>query len=56
MERRSMPNRVLAGTPIGAHDTWIAAICLVHQLTLVTDNVREFQRVPGLSVENWLAP
>jgi predicted nucleic acid-binding protein len=43
-----------AGTPIGAHDTWIAATCLQYGLTLVTGNVREFQRVPGLSVENWL--
>jgi predicted nucleic acid-binding protein len=45
-----------AGTPIGAHDTWIAATCLQHGLTLVTDNVREFLRVPALVVENWLAP
>jgi predicted nucleic acid-binding protein len=44
------------GTPIGAHDTWIAATSLQHGLTLVTDNVREFQRIPGLSVENWLVP
>ena len=45
-----------AGTPIGAHDTWIAATSLRHGLTLVTDNVRDFQRVPGLTVESWLGP
>lgn len=43
-----------AGTPIGPNDTWIAAETLHHKLVLVTDNVREFSRVPGLKVENWL--
>jgi tRNA(fMet)-specific endonuclease VapC len=43
-----------AGTPIGPNDTWIAAEALHHKLVLVTDNVREFTRVPGLHVENWL--
>lgn len=43
-----------AGTPIGPNDTWIAAEALHHELVVVTDNVREFARVPGLSVENWL--
>jgi tRNA(fMet)-specific endonuclease VapC len=43
-----------AGTPIGRNDTWIAAEALHHKLTLVTDNTREFERVPGLQVENWL--
>ncbi len=43
-----------AGTPIGPNDTWIAAEALHHKLVLVTDNVREFSRVPGLVVENWL--
>jgi predicted nucleic acid-binding protein len=33
----------------------IAAIALARDLTLVTGNVRHFQRVPGLRVENWLA-
>jgi tRNA(fMet)-specific endonuclease VapC len=42
------------GTPIGPNDTWIAAEALHHKLVLVTDNVREFERVPGLRVENWL--
>jgi len=43
-----------AGTPIGPNDTWIAAEALHHKLVLVTDNVREFERVPKLRVENWL--
>jgi tRNA(fMet)-specific endonuclease VapC len=43
------------GTPIGDGDTRIAAIALVHDLTVVTGNVRHFERVPGLRVENWLA-
>lgn len=43
-----------AGTPIGANDLLIAAQALSLELTLVTDNVREFSRVPGLVVENWL--
>ena len=42
-----------AGTPIGPNDLLIAAIALADQLTLVTHNVREFSRVPGLSVEDW---
>ncbi|ABW32061.1 type II toxin-antitoxin system VapC family toxin [Acaryochloris marina] len=41
------------GTPIGPYDLQIAAIALVHDLTLVTDNVREFSRVDGLAWENW---
>jgi tRNA(fMet)-specific endonuclease VapC len=43
------------GTPIGANDTWIAAQALTINATLVTDNEREFSRVPGLMLENWLA-
>lgn len=43
-----------AGTSIGPNDTWIAAEALHHKLVLVTDNTREFCRVPGLQVENWL--
>lgn len=43
-----------AGTPIGPLDMLIAAHALSLDLTLVTDNVREFSRVPNLRVENWL--
>ena len=41
------------GTPIGALDTMIAAHALSQQSTLVTNNTREFDRVPGLTLENW---
>jgi tRNA(fMet)-specific endonuclease VapC len=41
------------GTPIGPHDTLIAATALRHQATMVTRNVREFSRVPGLQWLNW---
>lgn len=43
-----------AGTPIGANDLLIAAHALALRLTLVTDNEREFKRVPDLTIENWL--
>jgi tRNA(fMet)-specific endonuclease VapC len=42
------------GTPIGALDTMIAAHALSQKSTLVTNNTREFARVPGLSLENWV--
>ena len=42
------------GTPIGPNDMLIAAHALAVRRTLVTDNVREFERVAGLRVENWL--
>lgn len=41
------------GTPIGPNDLLIAAHALTEGLTLVTDNVKEFQRVEGLAVVNW---
>ena len=44
-----------AGRPIGPHDTLIAATALRHQATLVTRNVSEFARVPGLISVNWHA-
>ena len=43
-----------AGTPIGWNDLLIAAHALALRLPLVTGNTREFSRVPGLVVENWL--
>jgi tRNA(fMet)-specific endonuclease VapC len=42
------------GTPIGPNDMLIAAHALALSLTVVTNNVGEFSRVPGLRVENWL--
>lgn len=41
------------GTPIGEFDVLIAAHAVSLQCTLVTNNVRHFSRVAGLSVENW---
>lgn len=43
-----------AGTPIGANDLLIAAQTLALDMVLVTNNEREFGRVSGLKVENWL--
>lgn len=43
-----------AGTPIGANDLLIAAQTLALDMVLVTNNEREFERVRGLKVENWL--
>lgn len=42
------------GAPIGANDLWIAAQAVTLQAVLVTDNTREFSRVPGLITENWI--
>jgi tRNA(fMet)-specific endonuclease VapC len=43
-----------AGQPIGVADMLIAAHARALGLTLVTNNRREFDRVPGLKVENWV--
>ena len=43
------------GKPIGPNDLLIAAHALALDLILVTDNVDEFARVSGLSIEDWLA-
>lgn len=42
------------GAPIGPNDLLIAAHALAVDLTVVTASAREFSRVPGLKVENWL--
>jgi len=44
-----------AGTPIGALDVLIAAHALSLDVTLVTNNIREFSRVPDLQIANWAA-
>lgn len=41
------------GQIIGPYDMLIAGIALAHDLTIVTRNTREFERIPGLRVENW---
>ncbi|MGA1411034.1 MAG: type II toxin-antitoxin system tRNA(fMet)-specific endonuclease VapC [Prochlorotrichaceae cyanobacterium] len=42
------------GTPIGLLDTQIAAHCLSLDRVLVTNNGREFERIPDLKLENWV--
>lgn len=42
------------GLPIGNNDLWLAAHALAEDWTLVTHNTREFSRVTGLRVENWV--
>jgi len=44
-----------AGSLIGPNDLLIAAIAVVHGATLVTHNIREFNRVEGLALEDWEA-
>lgn len=41
------------GTPIGAYDLQIAAIALVHNLILVTHNIKEFERIQNIKLEDW---
>jgi tRNA(fMet)-specific endonuclease VapC len=43
-----------AGTPIGNFDLLIAAHALYEGAILITNNAKEFKRVPGLKVENWV--
>jgi tRNA(fMet)-specific endonuclease VapC len=45
-----------AGRRLADPDLRVASIALAHRMTLVTGNVRHFQRVPELIVENWLDP
>ena len=44
----------LAGTPIGPNDTAIAGHAIAAGAILVTNNTREFERVPGLMLEDWV--
>jgi len=44
-----------AGKPIGPYDMMIAATAIVHDLTLVTHNLKEFSRIAGLKVADWEA-
>lgn len=43
-----------AGTPLGAYDLLIAAVALSRQLYLVTNNVKEFEKIEELHIENWV--
>jgi tRNA(fMet)-specific endonuclease VapC len=44
-----------AGQPMGIHDMMIGGHARSEGLTVVTNNLREFQQMPGLVLENWLA-
>jgi len=44
---------VATGEPIGPYDTLIAGQALARDLSVITHNVREFGRIPGLRVEDW---
>ena len=44
----------LAGTPIGTNDTAIAGHAIAAGAILVTNNTRKFERVPGLTLEEWV--
>ncbi|KGL56335.1 type II toxin-antitoxin system VapC family toxin [Pantoea ananatis] len=44
----------LTGTPIGPNDTAIAGHAIAAGAVLVTNNTREFERVPGLTLEDWV--
>lgn len=46
----SLANR---GTTIGERDSMIAGIAILHQMDVVTDNLKEFDLVPGILVHNW---
>ncbi|HVW01713.1 MAG TPA: type II toxin-antitoxin system VapC family toxin, partial [Planctomycetaceae bacterium] len=43
------------GTPVDPRDLMIASTALHHNLTVVTHNLRHFEVIPGLRVENWLS-
>jgi len=54
-ERAGELRYALRHAPIGERDLFIAATALAHGYGVVTANVREFSRVPGLAVEDWTA-
>lgn len=44
------------GISVPMADLMIAAVALVHNLTLVTNNTADFQNIPGLRLDDWLTP
>jgi tRNA(fMet)-specific endonuclease VapC len=44
------------GTSVPVADMMIASVALVHDLTLVTHNTMDYRNIPGLQLDNWLAP
>jgi tRNA(fMet)-specific endonuclease VapC len=47
---------MLRGISVPTADLMIAAVALVHNLTLVTNNTADFQNIPGLRLDDWLTP
>jgi len=45
-----------SGITVSTVDLMIAAVALVHDLTMVTHNTKDFAAVPGLRLEDWLTP
>jgi tRNA(fMet)-specific endonuclease VapC len=52
--RHAEIRHALRAQPIGPRDLEIASVAVACGLTVVTGNVREFSRVPGLQVESWM--
>jgi tRNA(fMet)-specific endonuclease VapC len=48
-------NLLKIGRPMNAVDAMIAAVALVHDLTLVTNNTKHFETLPNLRLEDWLS-
>ena len=46
-------NLARTGTPVGPYDLLIASIALANELSLVTHNTREFERIAGLQIDDW---
>jgi len=44
------------GQPVASVDVMIGATALIHGLTMVTHNVQHFSKIPGLTLDDWLAP
>ena len=53
---RVYPALLNMGRPVEAVDVQIAATAIVHDLTLVTHNTKDFQHIAGLRLDDWLAP
>jgi len=47
---------LLRGIEVSRMDLMIACVAIVHNLTLVTHNTKDYRNIPGLSVDDWLAP
>jgi tRNA(fMet)-specific endonuclease VapC len=53
---RTRANLLRQGISVPTADLMIASVALVHELTLVTHNTADFRNIPGLLLDDWLAP